>query len=245
MDKKKRFWNWKNSSSEDDPLMPRELEIGGVIAEESWYDTDVEPKAFKDELNKGTGPVTVWINSPGGDCIAASCIYSALMDYPGEITVKISGLAASAASVVAMAGNRVEMAATAMMMVHNPATSVYGDHNEMKQAIKVLDEVKESIINAYEIKTNLPRDEISRLMENETWMNAKKAMELGFADGLLEDEKASEDNMLDDAFSFSARAGEKELMSKIAARCREKEMVDVSKKGASITELEKRLELLK
>ncbi len=243
MDKKKRFWNWKNNSAEDDPLMPRELEIGGVIAQESWLDNDVEPKAFKDELNKGTGPVTVWINSPGGDCIAASCIYSALMDYPGEITVKISGLAASAASVVAMAGNKVEMAATSMIMVHNPATTVYGDHNEMKQAIKVLDEVKESIINAYEIKTNLPRDEISRLMENETWMNAKKAIELGFADAIMGDEKASEDNMLDDAFSFSARVGERQLMSKIAARYREKEIVDVS--GTKIAELEKRLELLK
>lgn len=245
MDKKKYFWNWKTLSDEEkDPMLPRELEIGGVIAEQSWLDDDVTPKVFKEELNKGTGPVTIWINSPGGDCIAASCIYSALMDYPGEITVKVSGLAASAASVIAMAGDKVQMASTAMLMLHNPATSVYGDHNEMKQAIKLLDEVKESIINAYEIKTNLSRDEISRLMENETWMNAKKAISLGFADSILRD-KASEDNMLDDAFSFSARLGEKDLMGRIAARYKEKEIEDVSMKGAQIAELEKRLELLK
>ncbi len=237
---KKKFWNWKNTSSED-PLAPRELEIGGVIATESWFDSDVEPKAFKDELNKGTGPVTVWINSPGGDCIAASVIYTALKEYPGDITVKVSGLAASAASVVAMAGDRVEMAATSMMMIHNPSTTVYGDHSEMKKAIKVLEEVKESIINAYEKKTNLPRDDISKLMENETWMNAKKAIELGFADSIIGDE-ASENEEFDDAFSFSARVGERELMGRIAAKVKE---TDVSDEGTRITELEKRLELLR
>ena len=156
--------------------------------------------------------------------------------------MKVSGLAASAASVVAMAGDRVEMAATAMMMIHNPATTVYGDHNEMKTAIKVLEEVKESIINAYERKTNLPRDDISKLMENETWMNAKKAIQLGFADGLIGDE-ASENEEFDDAFSFSARVGERELMGRIAAKV--KETTDVSDEGTRITELEKRLELLR
>ena len=146
---KQKFWKWKTvTNKEGETLEERVLEIGGVIAEESWFDSDVEPKVFKEELMNGKGPVTVWINSPGGDCVAASCIYSALTDYPGEITVKISGLAASAASVVAMAGDKVEMAPTSMMMIHNPATTVYGDHSEMKKAIKVLEEVKESIINA-------------------------------------------------------------------------------------------------
>ena len=158
--------------------------------------------------------------------------------------MKVSGLAASAASVVAMAGDRVEMAATSMMMIHNPATTVYGDHNEMKTAIKVLEEVKESIINAYERKTNLPRDDISKLMENETWMNAKKAIQLGFADSLIGDEdETSENEEFDDAFSFSARVGERELMGRIAAKV--KETTDVSDEGTRITELEKRLELLR
>ncbi len=241
---KQKFWNWKTLTNEEgEVLEERVLEIGGVIAEEqSWFEDEVTPKIFKEELMKGTGPVTVWINSPGGDCIAASCIYSSLKDYPGDITVKVSGLAASAASVVAMAGDRVEMAATAMMMIHNPATSVYGDHSEMKKAIKILEEVKESIINAYERKTNLPRDDISKLMENETWMNAKKAVELGFADSIIGDE-ASETEV-DDAFSFSARAGERRLMERIVARVRDEEKTDVGD-GTRITELEKRLELIK
>lgn len=243
MDKKKRFWNWKKLSNEESgPMEPRELEIGGVIAEDGWFDDDVTPKVFKEELMRGKGPVTIWINSPGGDCIAASCIYSALMDYPGEITVKVSGLAASAASVVAMAGDKVEMAPTSLMMIHNPATSVYGDHSEMKKAIKVLEEVKESIINAYERKTNLPRDDISKLMENETWMNAKKAVELGFADSIIGDEAPQA--KADDAFSFSARAGERRLMERIVARVKDEEKTDVSE-GTKITELEKRLELIK
>ena len=102
---------------------------------------------FRDELFVGSGPVTVWINSPGGDCIAASRIYSMLMDYTGEVTVKIDGIAASAASVIAMAGTKVLMAPTALLMIHNPATGAFGDHVDMKKAIEMLDEVKESIIN--------------------------------------------------------------------------------------------------
>ena len=135
------------------------------------------------------------------------------------------------------------MAPTSMMMIHNPATTVYGDHSEMKKAIKVLEEVKESIINAYERKTNLPRDDISKLMENETWMNAKKAVELGFADKIIGDE--APEAKVDDAFSFSARAGERRLMERIVARVKEEEKTNVSEEGTRITELEKRLELIK
>ena len=112
---------------------------------------------FHDELFAGTGPVTIWLNSPGGDCIAASQIYSMLMDYKDDITVKIDGIAASAASVIAMAGTKVLMAPTALMMIHNPMTLAYGNHEDMEKAIAMLDEVKESIVNAYEIKTSLSR----------------------------------------------------------------------------------------
>ena len=133
----------------------------------------------------GDGPVTVWINSPGGDCIAAAQIYNMLIDYPGDVTVKIDGLATSAASVIAMAGTKVLMSPVGMMMVHNPLTFVSGDSAEMKKAIEMLDSVKESIINAYEIKTGLSRAKLSRLMDEETWMDARKAMELGFIDGML------------------------------------------------------------
>lgn len=191
------------------------MELYGTIAEESWFDDDITPEMFRNELFSGTGPVTIWINSPGGDCIAASQIYTMLMDYKGDVTVKIDGIAASAASVIAMAGTEVLMAPTAMMMIHNPATIAFGDHADMEKAIDMLSEVKESIINAYEIKTSLPRKQLSKMMDETTWMNAKKAVELGFADSILEDEKlipASE------AFEFSQSAVENALVNKLTAK---------------------------
>lgn len=115
-------------------------------------------------MNSGTGNLTVWINSPGGDCVAAAQIYNMLMDYNGNVTVKIDGIAASAASVIAMAGTKVLMSPVSTMMIHNPATVAMGDHNEMQKAIEMLNEVKESIINAYEIKTGLSRAKLSHLM---------------------------------------------------------------------------------
>ena len=227
-----KFWNWKNETDEE-----RTLELYGTIAMDSWLDDELTPAMFKDELMKGSGPITVWINSPGGDCVAASQIYSMLMDYPGDVTVKIDGIAASAASVIAMAGTKVLMAPTALMMIHNPATMAYGDHNDFSKAIEMLEEVKESIINAYEIKTGLPRQTLSRLMDSETWMNANKAIELGFADGLLEDEKRSLEGL---SFAYSERDMTNTLMGKITAKMK----TDVSE-GTKITELEKRLELIK
>ena len=133
----------------------------------------------------GSGNITVWINSPGGDCVAAAQIYNMLMDYPHDVTVKIDGIAASAASVIAMAGTEVLISPVGMMMVHNPATVAWGDSAEMQKAIEMLSSVKDSIINAYEIKTGLSRAKLSHLMDAETWMDAHKAVELGFADGIL------------------------------------------------------------
>lgn len=206
----KKFWNWVR----DADTGSRTLYLDGVIAEESWFEDDVTPRMFKEELNAGTGDVVVWINSPGGDCVAASQIYAMLMDYKGHITIKIDGLAASAASVIAMAGTEVLMAPTALMMVHNPLTIAIGDSEEMQKAIDMLAEVKESILNAYELKTGLSRARLSHLMDAETWMNANRAIELGFADGVLEDEKKQirHDEI---AFSFSRRAVTNALLNKI------------------------------
>jgi len=172
---------------------------------------------FKDELLAGNGPVVIWISSPGGDCTAASQIYSMLMDYKGDVTVKIDGIAASAASVIAMAGTKVLMAPTAMMMIHNPATAAFGDHVDMEKAIEMLDEVKESIINAYEIKTGLSHAQLSHMMDDETWMNAKKAIELGFADGLLTGEQHETEV---EAYAFSGSSIEKALLNKISAKAK-------------------------
>ena len=118
-----------------------------------------------------------------------------LMDYPADVTVQIDGVAASAASVIAMAGTTVRMSPTALMMVHNPWTTAMGDAEEMQKAIDLLSEVKESIINAYQIKTGLSREKLSNIMDAETWLNAHKAKELGFCDEVLyeaSDESAEE-----------------------------------------------------
>ncbi|MBF0846118.1 Clp protease ClpP [Streptococcus danieliae] len=134
--------------------------------------------------------MVVWINSPGGDCIAAAQIYNMLKNYKGKVTIKIDGIAASAASVIAMAGDEVVMSPVSMLMIHNPMTAVFGDKHEMGKAIKMLDEVKESIINAYVRKTKLPRDKLSNLMDKETWMNSNYALELGFIDGITEERQS-------------------------------------------------------
>lgn len=204
----RRFWDWTNDGGE------RVLRINGTIAQESWLDDEITPAMFRDELNAGKGPVTLWLCSPGGDCIAASQIYAMLMDYPHDVTVKIDGIAASAASVIAMAGTTVLIAPTALMMVHNPATLAMGDHRDMEKAIDMLASVKESIINAYEIKTGLPRKRLSQMMEEETWMDASKAIELGFADGMLQRE--GQLTVTNSApFLFSQRAVDAALVNKL------------------------------
>ena len=207
---KKQFWNWIRN--QDDT---RILTIDGVIAEESWFDDDVTPKLFREQLTAGQGDIVIYINSPGGDCVAASQIYTMLMEYKGNVTVKIDGIAASAASVIAMAGTEVLMAPTALLMVHNPLTVAIGDTEEMQKAIAMLDEVKESIINAYELKTGMSRARLAHLMDAETWMNAQKAIELGFADGMLSRDTALPDDIPLNSYQFSRRAVTNSLLSKI------------------------------
>lgn len=212
----KKFWNWINLIEEEKEV--RTLFLNGTIAEDSWFDDDISPAIFKDELNADTGDISVWINSPGGDCVAAAQIYNMLKDYKGKVTIMIDGLAASAASVIAMAGDTVLMSPVSMMMIHNPATMAFGDHTEMKKTIDMLDEVKESIINAYEIKSGLPRDKISKLMDQETWMNANKAIELGLADGLIENKDNKEIKVKPEALLFSSKLVDNALFNKISKK---------------------------
>ena len=176
----KKFWNWIHNEAGG-----RVLRLEGPIDDESFWGDEVTTKAFREELNADAGDITVWINSPGGNVFAAAEIYTMLRDYPGSVTVKIDAIAASAASVIAMAGNKVLMSPVAMLMIHDPSTIAMGNTKDMEKAIATLNEVKESIINAYAAKSGLSHNRISKLMENETWMNAKKAVELGFADEVL------------------------------------------------------------
>lgn len=198
---------------------------------------------FKDELISGEGNITVWINSPGGDCIAAAQIYNMLMDYKGDVTVKIDGIAASAASVIAMAGTKVLMSPVSMLMIHNPMTMAFGNHEEMAKAIEMLDAVKDSIINAYEIKTGMSRSKISHMMDAETWMDAGKAKELGFSDGTLSREGTSDESRTS-MMMYSKASVVNSLMDKIAAKCAI-EKKDNKPMGRSVDELQERLFLLK
>lgn len=225
-----KFWSFIETPEEETVLR-----LDGPIAEESWYGDEVTPALFLSELQKHPGDLTVWINSPGGDVFAASQIYTMLMDHKGKVTVKIDGLAASAASVIAMAGGEVLMSPTAMLMVHNPQTIAFGWKDEMEKALGVLDEVKASIINAYELKTGLSRNKISRLMDDETWMNAKKAKELGFCDGFLFETR----DEVEPAVAFAAQRTLKVVRNKLAAEIPKQE------EGTKHIELTKRLELLR
>lgn len=244
----KKFWKWKNrtvtNQENQTETVERTLFLNGTIAEESWFDDDVTPQLFKEELMAGSGNITVWINSPGGDCVAAAQIYNMLMDYKGDVTVKIDGIAASAASVIAMAGTKVLISPVGMMMIHNPATIAWGDTAEMQKAIEMLASVKDSIINAYEIKTGLSRAKLSHLMDAETWMDAHKAVELGFADGILgraDLPEAVEPPAV--TMLYSKAAVFNSLMDKIAAKCATKPKTEPT--GRSVDSLYERLNLLK
>lgn len=246
----KKFWKWKNQTvlnqETQEQTLERTLFLNGTIAEDSWFDDDVTPQQFKDELFAESGDVTIWINSPGGDCVAAAQIYNMLMDYKGSITVKIDGMAASAASVIAMAGTRVLMSPVSMMMIHNPATVAFGDTAEMQRAIEMLSEVKESIINAYEIKTGMSRAKLAHLMDAESWMNANKAVELGFADDILFRKSEAEDvEQPQIAMMFEKAAVTNSLMNKIAKKCRIQKPTGPETNERSVNSLMERLDLIK
>lgn len=256
---KRKFWNWVRNEGGSD--MERTLFLNGEISDETWYGDEVTPNLFKDELTAGQGSITVWINSPGGDVFAAAQIYNMLRDYKGNVTVKIDSIAASAASVIAMAGDTVLVSPVAMMMIHNPAIIAFGEARDMEKAISMLNEVKESILNAYERKTGMNRVKLSHMMDDETWFNAKKAVEFGFADRVLfdadgdgdskkekpekptgeendgedeDDEKKKKLPFRQDSLLYSKKAVNDSFLSRVA-----------DEKTVPINQLDKRLSLLK
>lgn len=184
-----RFWRWANVDMES-PSDP-ELEFYGYISEYSWFEDDITPKMFKDDLYKvgAGGPVTVRINSPGGDVIAAAVIKSTIMEYPGHVTVKIDGLAASAASTVAIAGDTVLINESAFFMIHDPLAVFFWAALNIEDLSRLLDSLKhtkEGILDGYQAKTQLERDRLASMMTDETWLTGREAVDLGFADGLIE-----------------------------------------------------------
>ena len=169
------------------------IEIKGPIIsnDDAWIYEWLEiehtcPKSINRQLKNFNGQeVTIEINSPGGSVFAASEIYTNLKSYLGNVIVKIVGMAASAASIVAMAGNKVLISPTAQMMIHNASVYAYGDKKDMGHAADFLKGIDESISNAYKLKSGLTTKELLELMDNETWMTAKTALELGLADEIM------------------------------------------------------------
>lgn len=238
------FWNFKNLSD-----AAAELRISGDIVDDdvSWfYDwldiPHAAPNAFRQALKEHAGKaLTVWIDTAGGSVFAASGIYNALKEHKGHVTVKVDGQALSAGSIIAMAGDEVLMGPVSMMMIHNPWFRAAGDANEFRHHAEVLDQVKEAIINAYETKTGLNRDELWKLMDEETWMNARRAVELGFANGILYQEDADPEPAAMSAFAFSRLA----IQNKATASMRRFFDVAAAAHGDAPPELALQIELMK
>ena len=186
------FWKFNNilNDSGEEEI---ELRISGEIVSDDdawiyeWFDIPAaSPNAFRTELAEYKGMnITVWIDSYGGDVFAGAGIYNALKNHKGKVTVKIDGKAMSAASVIAMAGDEIYMSPVGMLMIHNPWGGAVGEAKDMRHAADVLDEVKETIINAYQLKTNKSHKKIYEMMDNETFMSAKTAVKEGFVDNIL------------------------------------------------------------
>lgn len=257
--KNNKFWNWVKNEDTG----ATELYFEGPISAETWLGDEITPGLFKSELEQHPGDLTVWICSPGGDVFAASQIYTMLRNHKGKITVKIDALAASAASVVAMAGDETFISPTGMLMVHDPACFASGNKADMEKAIKILEEVKESIINAYEQKCHLSRGKIAKMMSEETWLNAKKALQLGFVDGILfakekmpqaepeEEEESAEEETPDeeDDEDENEKKPPQDMRSMMYTPSRTAvsfmQKVSATQTGTPIAQLDKRLELLK
>lgn len=183
------FWNWRvvdEAQAEAEP----ELEFYGYISEYSWWGDEITPKKFKDDLNKfgQGGPVTVRINSGGGEVIAASTIRSILVDYPGRVTVRIDGLCASAAVMVALSGDVIRIQDSAYMMIHKPGYSMlfgYLTEDVLEGIVNTLKVFTASTVDLYALHTKIEPEKMEKMLLDETWMNANQAVELGFADEVI------------------------------------------------------------
>ena len=180
-----RFWNF--TRNEDGGCT---LEILHEIAkEDSWWRNISSSNAFRAELSECSGPLTVLINSPGGDVFAGADMYTALRQYArahGRVTCMVTGLAGSAASMVAMAGDEVLISPVGTIMIHNPWTGLYGNADELREMADVLDTLRDGMVYSYVQKTGKEEAEIIEMMAEETWMNATQAVEEGFADGIMD-----------------------------------------------------------
>ena len=197
-----KFWNWTKNEETGERELAIDRAIGGDNNLWSWLFDEITPKEFREELNSGDGDIVVRINSEGGDVFAANEIYNMLKEYRGKVRIVIDAIAASAASIIAMAGDSVEISPVGMIVIHNPWTGKVGDADEFKTVANQLESIKENIINAYELKTHLSRTKLAKMMDEETFIHARKAVELGFADKIIGEENFSAETAND---SMSSR----------------------------------------
>ena len=168
-----------------------EIYIYGEIANYDFWNEDTTPTNFKSDLD-GLGEVenlNLYINSPGGSVFAGQAIYSMIKRHGAKVTVYVDGLAASIASVIAMAGDKIIIPSNAMLMIHNPWTISAGNSSEFRKLADDLDKIAESLVSVYQSKTGLEEAEIISMMNEETWLTGKEALEKGFADEVEEDKK--------------------------------------------------------
>lgn len=203
----KKFWKLENSVEGSGS----KLYIDGVISQESWWGDEATPQQLRQELKGINGnSLEVVINSPGGDVWAGIAMYDALKELDAEVTIKVSGLAASIASVIAMAGDKIVMTPGSTMMIHRASTLAWGNADDMTKAIEMLETAEDGIVSIYADRTGQPRESVKDMMAAETWMSAEKAVELGFADGVAKPEVDTDDvateNIFAGNFAFSMKA---------------------------------------
>ena len=184
----KKFWTFRAQENTD---VGELLLYGDICTYESWWGDDVTPKQFKEDLDAlgEVNEIHVFINSNGGDVFAGQAIHSMLKRHKAKVTVYVDGLAASIASVIAMAGDTVIMPRNAMMMIHNPWTIGIGDASDFRKLADDLDKARESIIVTYENKSGMERDKVIELLDAETWMTAEEAVAYGLADQIESDKE--------------------------------------------------------
>lgn len=183
-----KFWQFVKNESAAGEESSADLLLYGPIAETSWWGDEVTPKQFAEDLAAlgDVSTIRVRINSSGGDVFAAHTIYNLLKTHAAKIITHIDGLAASAASVIAMVGDEVIMPGNAMMMIHNPWTIAMGEARDMREMADTLDTVRETIIAAYQAKSGMDREKLINLLDATTWLTAEQAKEYGLADTVTE-----------------------------------------------------------
>ena len=183
---KHKFWNFIKNEAEN----TGELQLYGEISDTSWWGDEITPKDFKADLDAlgDISTLNVYINSPGGDVFAGQAIHSMLKRHSATVHVYVDGLAASIASVIAMAGDKIIIPENAMIMIHNPWTVTAGNAADLREVADRLDKINETIKSTYLSKAKINEAKLTELMDAETWLSAREAVDYGFADE-IEDAK--------------------------------------------------------